>query len=348
MFLIAKAQPGAELIELPLRQNNSKKSQAISELAIFGALILVAFAAVLTYIQSMNAQQSLQMKAFRRALAQSRAQDRVVSYTIVKDSPVFDIRDMFGRPDTSRQVASATVCAIVDEPLFPDPDDADDRDSAEIYEVNNQIHTIGPVKISVQYDDGNDYETWISAPIRDVEYRTLKTRTGSLSKSEGLTSISTARSGSVTAQDTTNLILESQGTFRKNYLEDAQDAVEQEPWEKRLKMERLSYDLASFLQYGLAQVLAEIGLIEFPSLCFYGEICFPTCYYNCIGVSLIGGLLKGAAEGLLSSLFQYAITEDVPSGRAVNVGITDGYRASDSLSRTGSFSMPSESFSVSH
>ncbi len=340
MFPIAKAQPKSGLSRLPLRQSSSEKSQAISELAIFGALILVAFAAVLTYIQSMNAQQSYQMKAFRRALAESRSQNKVISYTIVKDSPVFDIRDLFGRPDTSRQVASGTVFALRKDPLFPDLEDEDDRDSAEYYEINGQSQEVRPIKIKLTYDDGNDYETWIAAPIRDVEYSTQKTRQGQIAKTENRSSISTTRSGSATAQqDTTTLILQDQEAFRADYLADANDVVEQEPWEKRIKIENLSYTLANWIAF--------IGVIFITGLLCDQPIsdCAPcqSCY-------TIKSVILGAISAILSALFSYFLGNDVPSGTVEDVEIVDGYPASGTytFTETGSFSIPAETFSVPH
>lgn len=321
-----------------------EKSQAVAELAILGALILLGFGAILAYGQMMNSQQSLQMKAFRKALdiANSRNKDKkqgyVVSYTIVKDSPTIDIKDLFGRPDTSRQVASSTVFAVRKDPLFPDLEDEDDRDSVEYYEINGQRQKVKPIKIRLKYDDGNDYETWIAAPIRDVEYSTQKARQGQLNKTENGSSISTTRSGSVTAQDTTTPILESQEAFRINYLADANDEVEQEPWEKRAKMEKLSYTLANWVAFTATVWIASF-LCESPG---------GSCGSVCASCRPVKTTLYGAATAIVSALFSYFLGNEVASGTVEDIKIIKGYRASDSLTGTGSFSIPSETFTIPH
>jgi len=48
---------------------SNKKGQAVVEMALFGSLVLLIFATLLSYMQRFNDQQYVQMEAFRRALA---------------------------------------------------------------------------------------------------------------------------------------------------------------------------------------------------------------------------------------------------------------------------------------
>lgn len=308
-----------------------ERSQALSELAILGALILLGFGAVLSYTQTMNTQQSLQMRAFRRALHKSRQMNKVVSYTIVKDAPTINVGDLFGRPDTSRAGGSATVSAIRRDPLFADPDDRDERSRREYYEINDQVYEIAPIKVRIEYED-DDYETWVPAPIRDVQYLTRKQRSGSLNKSENTSAVSTTRSGSVTAANTTILIMEDRAIFEQDYLDGLLDNVTQDPWERRFEMERSSLNLARYLELGLTLVL--IAIIDQPGCSAFG-----------LDITLEAALLASASL-ILSEVLGNFLNKSEGAGDAVNVDVIEGYRVSDSLTGTASFSSGS-TFTVS-
>lgn len=224
----------------------TKRSQAVSELAIFGTLIIVAFAAVLSYLQMTNTQQALQMRAFRMAIQLSRHFNQEITYTIVRDSPIFDITDPFGRPDTSRQIVSSTVAAVTEDPLFFHADDIDERASREFYNVNGREFEVAPIRASIQYSK-KTFDAWMAAPIVDVEYQIQKERTGGLIKGEDEARISTRRFGRVTTRGNVNLILEDKATFEQNYLDEISDEVEEEPWERRFKIESEQDQLESQL-----------------------------------------------------------------------------------------------------
>ncbi len=310
--------------------NHPRKSQALSELAIFGTLIIAAFAAVLVYIQSMNSQQSLQMKAFRTAFQLSRGLNKEVSYTIIKDTPVVDFGDLFGRPDISRATASSTVVAMTkDTPTS----NIRDRDSLEFYEVNGNRQEISPIKINIVYSNGNT-DAWIAAPISDVEYTTTKTRAGNITRNEGGSSITSTQTGTVSGQTTADLVLEDQATFTKNYLEDAEDNVQTEPWVKRVNTEHV---LRVFVD---AIEITVIGLIER----------FLPIKYNCgitpneaMGIVYIGlGLIT-------TDLLMYYLPNNAggPDAKVVGVSIAEGYRERDSVGGSVGFSPPQQTFGVS-
>lgn len=315
-----------------LKRVSPRKSQAVSELAIFGALIIAAFAAMFSYIQSTNSQQALQMRAFRKAMQLSRQLNKEVSYTVVKDTPVVDVADPFGRPDLSRQTVSSTVVAVTDDPLFPDDDDPDDRGSAQYYEfvgggaLNTRIE-VRPVKIDVYYPGGDKSSAWIAAPISDVEYQTRKERRGILSRRQSGSSISTTPTGTVTAQSTTNLILEDPLTFGQNYLKDLQSNIEREPWQKRFKLEDSLADLGSYLEY-------VVNVLLWPD---YG-LCGPS---HTVRYAIIGGASLAA-----SYIFNYIFERNPRDNKPYAVYITDGYRPMDSIPHSASYSQPTQTFRV--
>ncbi|MCM8801116.1 MAG: hypothetical protein NC912_03775 [Candidatus Omnitrophica bacterium] len=331
-----------------LKEDKSQNAQAISELAIIGSLILLGFATLLSYAQSMNSQQSLQMKAFRRALARSRSENKVVSYTIVKDSPVIDIKDLFGRPDTNRQVASNTICAIRKDPYFANPESKDDRESAEYYEINGNRYLIEPIKIRVRFDE-DKYETWIPAPIRDVEYLTQKIRQGQLSKTESRSSISTTRSGSVTATDNTILVLEDKGIFEANYLRDLRDKVEEQPWEKKLGIETRTRNFAGLIEFLISGVAsALIGKYEEDLVSFLGDVFGKEDLGCCGGPSItVKAALYGGSQLILSVLLNGLFNKSTAEGRARAVDVVAGYRSRDTISGRMGFTTGG-SLSASH
>lgn len=52
----------------PIKSTTGRKAQAITEIAVFGTIILIIFAALLRYAMIFNAKQETQMYAFRKAL----------------------------------------------------------------------------------------------------------------------------------------------------------------------------------------------------------------------------------------------------------------------------------------
>ena len=62
-----------------------KKAQAILEIGVLGALILMVFAVLLTYIQRLNDDQYTLMNNFREALKKAHDENAIVSYTTLDD-----------------------------------------------------------------------------------------------------------------------------------------------------------------------------------------------------------------------------------------------------------------------
>jgi NACalpha-BTF3-like transcription factor len=59
-----------------------QKAQALSEMALFGSIILLCFYYLLNYIQKMNEQQFVIQEAFRSALEKANTLDGSASYTV--------------------------------------------------------------------------------------------------------------------------------------------------------------------------------------------------------------------------------------------------------------------------
>ncbi|MDP3732459.1 MAG: hypothetical protein Q8R31_05535 [Candidatus Omnitrophota bacterium] len=90
----------------------SKKGQALTELAIFGSILLFCVAMLTQYGLDANYQQQIQMEAFRKAqkIAFYRSgPNAATSLALVKDKPFPDPRDQFGFAERNTVVASGSV-----------------------------------------------------------------------------------------------------------------------------------------------------------------------------------------------------------------------------------------------
>lgn len=92
------------------------KAQATTELAIFGSLILVCFAILISYGMSLQEQQILQQQAFRKALEKSYNDNAFVSYNIVKHPRTVNLFGKFGEGGRSSTSAGASVAWCLGEP----------------------------------------------------------------------------------------------------------------------------------------------------------------------------------------------------------------------------------------
>src|SRR3989338_6091856 len=95
----------------------NKKGQAVAEMALFGSLVLMIFAVLLSYIQRANEQQYVQMEAFRRALekgntyqgADSEGAGASVQLTLIENRRVADIQAGFRKGSGQTFNASSNV-----------------------------------------------------------------------------------------------------------------------------------------------------------------------------------------------------------------------------------------------
>jgi hypothetical protein len=335
MLLTAKAA-----IEAGMRRcfrNVSNKSQALSELAIFGTLLIIGFGAVLSYVQSMNSQQSLQMEAFRKAYRLSRESDKEVSYTIIKDSPVVDVADLFGRPDTARITASADVVAMRYDPPPKDENNPDDRDNVQYYEINGQVYSVDPIKVNVRLDSGGDRDQWIAAPIADMAYRVVKQRSGAITKNENAANITTNRFGNVTVDNTTNLVLEDYNIFFNNYDRDLKDNVEPEPWERDLKSSETLYNLQSYIMAAIAA-----GLQGQINKWFKGH----ANSWCVLGQKAAMGFLYGSLIAMADEILGRLLDPNNLGEKTEGLNSISNYRGQNAVSGTKSFDDSPAAFQV--
>jgi hypothetical protein len=94
----------------------NNKAQATTELAIFGSLILVCFAVLISYGQSLQEQQILQQQVFRKALKKAYDENAFVSYNIIKNPRTVNLFGKFGQGDRSSTSAAATVNWCLGDP----------------------------------------------------------------------------------------------------------------------------------------------------------------------------------------------------------------------------------------
>lgn len=86
-----------------------RRGQAVVEMAVFGSLIIVIFAALLSYAQTFTEQQALQQQAFRMALRKAYEDNGFVSYGITKNARFVNPAANFGEGQRSSISAANSV-----------------------------------------------------------------------------------------------------------------------------------------------------------------------------------------------------------------------------------------------
>lgn len=99
-----------------MRYIHNRNGQAVVEMALFGSLLLMLFASLLSYLQRANDQQYVQMEAFRRSLekgctfqgAESEGAGASVQLTLIQNRRHSDISESFrkGSPQALRAYSS--------------------------------------------------------------------------------------------------------------------------------------------------------------------------------------------------------------------------------------------------
>lgn len=154
------------------------KGQATTELAIFGSLILVCFAILISYGQNMQEQQILQQQAFRKALQKAYNENAFVSYNITKNPRTVNIFGNYGEGGRSSTGAGASVNWCLGEP-----------EDKSYYQINED-------EIAV------DGEVW------DVETQAATTYKGQETRVEDAAGITSKKKADLTDTITTRLKVE--------------------------------------------------------------------------------------------------------------------------------------------
>ena len=117
---------------------NNRSGQAVVELAVFGSLIILVFASLVSYIQHYNDQQYVQMSAFRQALGKAESPDTgglSVQFTQIDNRKYSDPQGNYGKGSTQSVSASSSVYWAV-------PFVGESADTQVWYKVNDDAFTI--------------------------------------------------------------------------------------------------------------------------------------------------------------------------------------------------------------
>jgi uncharacterized membrane protein len=134
----------------------NNKAQATTELAIFGSLILVCFAILISYGQNMQEQQILQQQVFRKALKKAYDENAFVSYNIIKNPRTINIFGGYGEGGRSSVSSGASVNWFVEMAGEEEVESSEDSPQKSYYQINED-------------------EVAIDGEVRDVETQTTTT-----------------------------------------------------------------------------------------------------------------------------------------------------------------------------
>lgn len=159
------------------------KGQATTELAIFGSLILVCFALLISYGQSLQEQQILQQQTFRKALKKAYDENALVSYNTVKHPRTANVFGRYGEGGRGSVSTGASVNWCLGEPLEKsyyqiNEDTFEIADGSEVWDVETEATTAyrGRERNS---EDGANITTAKSADLTDTMTTRLKIDGGS-------------------------------------------------------------------------------------------------------------------------------------------------------------------------
>lgn len=154
----------------PCTQMNNRKGQAVTELAIFGAIVLMLLGYLLQQTFSYNSKQALEMYTFRQALQLSRGNERGISLTVIRDlfTPSF-----FSGLSRQRVMASASV--DTNAYILYTPDIPGDLTSYQLVQINDAMIKRGtffqvpPTHMHIVPSEGDDNgPMWYSSTVREM------------------------------------------------------------------------------------------------------------------------------------------------------------------------------------
>lgn len=177
-----------------LKRKGASGGQAATELAIFGSLVIICFASLLSYSQSFTENQALQQQAFRMALRKAYDDNGFVSYQISKNPRPVSPQANFRGGSRSGVSASSSV-------LWSKGDAV----SRSYYQMNEDMIDIPSFK-----KDGVD----TPASVWDVQTNAVSNYAGTEGKREDAGGAQTTRGASFS--DTINTILKLQYQAVKN------------------------------------------------------------------------------------------------------------------------------------
>lgn len=117
----------------------NKKGQAVAELAILGTLIIAAFAYIMSFGQSLSAEQQIKMEAFRRAMQKAYLRNGSVDFTLKKYSRSASVNAGFLQGQGTTPQASGKVMWQKGQ---AGDFKSDDQSSFNFWQVNDTL-TVG-------------------------------------------------------------------------------------------------------------------------------------------------------------------------------------------------------------
>lgn len=187
-----------------MRGKSAQKGQAATEMAVFGSLILVCFAAYLSYAQTFTEQQAAQQQAFRMALRRAYENNGLASYTIMKHHRTPNIFGNFGQGNRESISASGSVYWS-----------KGGRDNSAYYQINEDL-----IRVPTHEEEIDGEEVDIPNEVWNVESSSDTYYSGEEGKQENSTQIATYRRGDVRDTITTTLKIRYDDDDDGNYVYD--------------------------------------------------------------------------------------------------------------------------------
>lgn len=168
-------------------KNIDHRGQAMTEMAIFGTLILVCFAVLVSYGQSFIEQQTLLQESFRLALSKAYSDNGYASYSILKTTRNPNLFGSYREGTRSSGSGSGAVLWC-----------KGDIENFSYYHVNDQVLELHP------FEQGEDEDAEIPS-VFDVQTNATSSYSGMDVKNENTAQITTARQATVTDNVTITL-----------------------------------------------------------------------------------------------------------------------------------------------
>lgn len=193
-----------------------KSGQAATEMAILGALIIMAFSWIMNFGQSLAATQQAKMEAFRRAAQKSYEKNAAVTYTVKKNLRNASMNSGYGQGTASSVGASATVMW---QKGTPGLQDTDDETSFAYWRFGDDEHEVERLEKKVINLDGSEKLVMVPASVYNEEQTRTEKYSSSVNRSEDKDKIRYAKKA--TLEDTTR------GRARVRF----DEAVNEDPWD---------------------------------------------------------------------------------------------------------------------
>jgi len=191
----------------------NKKGQAVVEMAMFGSLVLLIFATLLSYLQRSNDQQYVQMEAFRRALQkgctyQSTDGDGAgasVQLTLLENRRHAELSGGFRKGSAQSLSASSSVFWAI-----PKVEEDAEAQNLIVYRINEDEQTWNyrdfvPKEHDSTDDEGDERQRYWSFEVEDLGTSSNLTFNEQVGKQESAQAITNTKSSRLQDAITTTL-----------------------------------------------------------------------------------------------------------------------------------------------